>query len=83
MSNGRRTAVSLAGATVGLVAIGTLWPNASAAAYAGGESFVQASSTPEAAVQNLGAEIRAQAWNKAYPASQTRRSLRNPNSDVT
>jgi hypothetical protein len=66
VSNGRLLAVSLVGATIALVAIGTMWPNASAAAYAGGESFVQASSTPEAAVQNLGAEIRAQAWDKAY-----------------
>ena len=66
VSNGRLLAVSLVGATVALVAIGTLWPNPSAAAYAGGESFAQPSSTPEAAVQNLAAEIRAQAWGNAY-----------------
>lgn len=56
----------LAAATVVLVIIGTLWPIPSAAAYAGGENFTQSSSTPEEAVRNLGDEIRAQAWQKAY-----------------
>ena len=54
VSNGPLLAVSLAGATVALVAIGTLWPNASAAAYSGGGHFAGSTSTPEAAVQNLG-----------------------------
>lgn len=78
MSNGRLLAVSLAGATVALVAIGTVWPNASAAAYSGGENFVQASSTPEAAVQNLGEEIRAQAWDKAYSSLANRAQFTEP-----
>ena len=78
MSNGRLLAVSLAGATVALVAIGTVWPNASAAAYSGGENFVQASSTPEAAVQNLGEEVRAQAWEKAYSSLANRAEFTEP-----
>jgi len=66
MSSGRLLAASLVGATVALVTIGTLWPNASAAAYASGEHFSESTSTPEAAVQSLGEEIRAQAWDRAY-----------------
>jgi hypothetical protein len=71
-------ALSLAGATVALVAIGTVWPNASAAAYASGENFVQASSTPEAAVQNLADEIRAQAWDKAYSSLANKAQFTEP-----
>lgn len=78
MSNGRLLALSLAGATVALVAIGTVWPNASAAAYASGENFVQASSTPEAAVQNLADEIRAQAWDKAYSSLANKAQFTEP-----
>lgn len=63
---GRILAALLMGATVVLVVIGTLWPSASAAALAGGENFTNSPSTPEAAVRNLGDEIRAQAWHKAY-----------------
>lgn len=78
MSNGRLLALSLAGATVALVAIGTVWPNASAAAYASGENFVQASSTPEAAVQNLADAIRAQAWDKAYSSLANKAQFTEP-----
>ena len=78
MSNGRLLAISLAGATVALVAIGTIWPNASAAAYSAGENFVQASSTPEAAVQNLADEIRAQAWDKAYSSLANKAQFTEP-----
>jgi hypothetical protein len=46
--------------------IGTVWPIASAAAYASGEHFCGSTSTPEAAVQGLGDEIRAQEWDRAY-----------------
>jgi len=78
VSNGRLLALSLAGATVALVAIGTVWPNASAAAYASGENFVQASSTPEAAVQNLADAIRAQAWDKAYSSLANKAQFTEP-----
>jgi len=78
VSSGRLLALSLAGATVALVAIGTVWPNASAAAYASGENFVQASSTPEAAVQNLADAIRAQAWDKAYSSLANKAQFTEP-----
>jgi hypothetical protein len=66
MNNGRLLAASLFTATIALVAIGTLWPVPSAVAYAGGERLVHSSSTPEAAVQNLGDEIRRRDWEEAY-----------------
>src|SRR5580658_2227169 len=49
-----------------LVVAGTLWPVPSAVAYAGGERLVNLSSTPEAAVRNLGDEIRRGDWDDAY-----------------
>ena len=64
--SGRLLALLLVAATVVLVVMGTLSPIPSAAAYAGGENFIGSSSTPEDAVQKLGSEIRAQAWQKAY-----------------
>ncbi len=66
MSRGPFIAISLAVATVALIAIGTAWPIASAAAYASGPRFAESTSTPEAAVQVLGEEIRARAWGRAY-----------------
>ena len=66
MSRGPLLAISIAAATVALIVIGTIWPFASAAAYASGENFGGSSSTPEGAVQGLGDEIRAQAWDRAY-----------------
>ena len=66
MNKGPLLAATLGVSTVALILIGTLWPVPSAAAYAGGESLLRSSSTPEAAVTNLGDEIRAQAWDKAY-----------------
>lgn len=59
-------AFTLIGATVIFIVIGTVAPIPSAAAYAGGENFSGSSPTPETAVRNLGDEIRAQAWQKAY-----------------
>jgi len=66
MNTGRLLAVLLGAATVIFVVIGTVWPVPSAAAYAGGETLLHSSATPEAAAQNLGDEIRMQAWGKAY-----------------
>lgn len=66
MKSGRLLAVLLGAATVILVAVGTLWPSQSAAAYAGTGSIVRSPSTPEAAIENLGEEIREQAWQRAY-----------------
>ncbi len=66
MNRGRVLAVLLGGATVLLVAIGTLWPSKSAMVYAGANGFLQSAATPEAAVRNLGEEMRQGAWQRAY-----------------
>lgn len=60
-------ALILGAATVGLVAIGTIWPSASATTTAaGGEHLMGSLSTPEGAVQRLADEMRQQQWSKAY-----------------
>jgi len=66
VNKGRLLAAALVAATLVLIAIGTIWPAPSAAAYAGAASILRPSSTPEAAVENLGDQIRARAWEKAY-----------------
>lgn len=66
VSKGPLIATVLAGATVALVVIGTVWPVPSAAAYAGGGNLLHSSSTPEEAAATLGDNIRTQAWDKAY-----------------
>ena len=66
MNKGNLLAAFLGATTVALVVIGTVWPAPSAAAYAGAQNILVSSSTPEAAVRNLGNDIRAQAWEKAY-----------------
>lgn len=66
MTRGTLLAALLGAVTILLVIVGTLWPVPSALAYAGGQGFMTSSSTPEAAVQSLGNEIRSQAWQKAY-----------------
>ncbi len=55
-------------ATVGLIAIGTIWPVSTAAAYVGGgkENHIGSSSTAEGAVEALGTQIRLQQLSKAY-----------------
>ncbi len=53
-------------ATVVFIVIGTIWPGPTALIYAGAATVLRPSSTPEAAVQNLSDQIRAQAWQKAY-----------------
>ena len=66
MKSGRLLALVLAAATVVLIIIGTLWPVKAARFYAGGQKLVPTSDTPQAAVTNLGNEIREHAWNRAY-----------------
>jgi hypothetical protein len=66
VNKGRSLAVFIAVATVALIAIGTIWPVSSAIYYTGGKSFLRASSTPRAAVENLGDAIRARSWKSAY-----------------
>ncbi len=66
MNKGRLLAVLLGGATIFLIAVGTLWPSESAAGYAGTGGFLRSAATPESAVRNLGEEIREQSWQRAY-----------------
>lgn len=66
MNSGRLLAAILGAATIVFVAIGTLSPAPSAAAYAGAASILRSSSTPQAAVENLGDQIRGRDWDKAY-----------------
>lgn len=63
---GRILAVVIIVVTVVLVVLGTLWPVQSAVHYAGGRSVLRASTTPKAAVENLGDEIRLHHWGAAY-----------------
>jgi hypothetical protein len=58
--------------------MGTMWPIPAAAAYAGGGSLLRSSSTPEAAVQNLGDEIRMNAWQKAYDSLANKAQFTEP-----
>lgn len=66
MKQGTLLALFLGAVTVALVVIGTIWPVPTARAYAGEEKLIQSSSTPDAAVKNLGEEIRQQDFQKAY-----------------
>jgi hypothetical protein len=59
-------AASLAVTTLVFVVIGTVWPLPSAAAYAGAANILRPSITPQAAVENLGDQIRTRAWARAY-----------------
>jgi hypothetical protein len=78
VSKGPLLAAVLAGATVALVVIGTVWPVPSAVAYAGGGTLLRSSSTPEEAVDNLGDEIRTQAWGKAYASFANKAEFTEP-----
>ncbi len=66
MKNGHLLAALVGISTVVFVVIGTVWPIPSAVAYAGGNGLLLPSSTPEAAVTNLGDDIRLHAWEDAY-----------------
>jgi hypothetical protein len=78
MSRGRLLAVILGVTTVALAAIGTAWPVRSAVAYAGGGKLLHASDTPEEAVATLGAELRSQAWEKAYSSLANKAQFTEP-----
>jgi hypothetical protein len=66
VTNGRFLAAVLAAVTIVLVVVGTLWPVKAALVYAGEKHLVRSNSTPTAALQNLGEDIRTQSWNRAY-----------------
>jgi hypothetical protein len=77
-NKGHLLAASLGALTLVLIGIGTLWPAPSAAAYAGAQSMLRSSSTPEAAVENLGDQIRMQAYEKAYASLANRAQFTEP-----
>jgi hypothetical protein len=66
-NSSRILAIVIAATTVVLIVVGTVWPVPTAAAMAGpGSNLLRASSSPEAAVDNLASAIGQQAWGKAY-----------------
>ena len=72
MKSGRILAVLITGTTVALMVVGTLWPNPSAVALAGGDNVLRTPSTPEAAAGNLAQNIGHQDWGRAYSSLATR-----------
>lgn len=66
MKNGRMLAITLAAATVAFVIIGTLWPVKAAEFYLGRQHLIRSNATPDAALQNLGDELKSAAWTRAY-----------------
>jgi hypothetical protein len=66
VNTGRIFAVTVTALTAIFIAIGTLHPDKWALQYAGGKNLLRASSTPQAAVENLGDEIRLRSWGAAY-----------------
>jgi hypothetical protein len=66
-NNGRILAIVIAATTVAFIVVGTIWPVPTAAAMAGpGSNLLRASSSPQAAVENLASAIGQQAWGKGY-----------------
>ena len=59
-------AIILAVVSVGLIIIGTMFPLKTAQYYAGETHLVRSSTTAAAALQNLGDDLRVQAWGRAY-----------------
>lgn len=78
MNKGGFLAVLIFLATAALVVIGTLWPVPSAAAYAGGGAVFHPSSTPQAAVENLGTQIRLQNWDGSYDSLANKAEFTEP-----
>jgi len=69
MRQGTLLATVIALATALLVTAGTVWPNASALAYAGGSRdgvIMSTTSTPESAVNELATQIKLRSMDKAY-----------------
>ena len=70
--------LALTVATVLLIVIGTLSPIPSAVYYAGGKGLMHASSTPQAAVENLAVQIRQRAWGNAYDSLANKAEFTEP-----
>ena len=66
--------------TILLVAVGTIWPNASAIAFAGGKTsgVLGSISTPESAVDDLGAQLKLRATAKAYSSLANKAEFTEP-----
>jgi hypothetical protein len=78
VSKGPLLAGLLGATTVALIVVGTVWPAPEAVAYAGKTKLLRPSSTPEAAVENLGDDIRTHAWDKAYASLANKAQFTEP-----
>ncbi|MEO6964470.1 MAG: hypothetical protein ABI076_01065 [Acidobacteriaceae bacterium] len=78
MKKGDGLAIVITVVTVVLVVIGTLWPVPTAVYWAGGRSVLRPSSTPQAAVENLGDQIRLRAWEGAYSSLANKAEFTEP-----
>jgi hypothetical protein len=66
VNKGRVLAITITVATALFIVIGTLHPDKYALEYAGGKNLLRTSSTPQAAVENLGDQITLREWGAAY-----------------
>lgn len=66
MNNGRLLAIGMIVATIVFIVYGTLFPLPSASAFGGATSRLRSSATAQAAVENLGDEIRGREIKTAY-----------------
>jgi len=66
VKRGGLLAFSLAAITVALIVIGYVWPVQAARPFITQKTLLSSSTTPEAAVQDLGQRIQAHDWGKAY-----------------
>ncbi len=66
MKKGYLLAAFIVVATVILIVIGTIWPVETAVAYAGGKDLLRSSTTPQAAVENLGMKFVRVPGHAAY-----------------
>lgn len=80
MKSGRLLAVIIFLSTFLLIAAGTLWPNASAVAYAGGKrgGGLGLTSTPESAVDDIGAQLKLRDTQKAYSSLANKAEFSEP-----
>lgn len=78
MNHGRIFAAILGLTTIALVVVGVVWPVPSAVAYAGGQTLRPSFSTPQEAIDNLGNNIRNQAWDAAYNSLENKAQFSQP-----
>ncbi len=78
MKNGGLLAFLLAAATVALIVIGCVWPVQAALPFITQKTLLITSSTPEAAVQDLGQRIQAHDWAKAYESFANKAQFTEP-----